>query len=124
MSSTKAQISQYFAYDFWSKVVGWTVGIGILCLFGLTRFGVFLIIIGIAIAKFKLIDTIPDESIEEAYKNFAEANFEKAREDGGIDESMLIQNSIGFGMSMTLRPTTRNGERVKTKSLERIHVVS
>ena len=85
-------------------------------------FGVFLIIIGIAIAKFKLIDTIPDESIEEAYKNFAEANFEKAR-GWRNDESMLIQIPIGFGMSMTLRPTTRNGER-KTKSLERIHVVS
>ena len=115
MASTKAQISQYFAYDFWSKVVGWTVGIGILCLFGSPGFGVFLIIIGIAIAKFKMIDTIPDESIEEAYKNFAEANFEKALEDGGIDESMLIQNSDWFWHVDDFTPNDKKWREGKDK---------
>ena len=115
MSSTKEQIAQYFAYDFWLKFVGWTVAIGILCFFSSPGLGVFIVVIGLVAAKFKLIDTIPDEAIEEAYKNFAESKFEQAREDGGVDESMLIQNPDWFWHVDDFTPNKKKWREGKDK---------
>lgn len=115
--ATRAQIAQYFAYDFWVKIVGWTVGIGILLMFGEESrgLGIFLIVIGLVVAKFKLIDTISDDAIEEAYKNFAESNFEKARMDGGIDESILIQSPDWFWHVDDFHPNKKKWREGKDK---------
>lgn len=115
MSSTKKQIAQYFAYDGWLRIVGWTGGIGVLFFFGSPGFGIILIAIALAIAKFKLIDTIPDESIEEAYKNYAEANFEQARLDGGIDKSILIQSPDWFWHVDDFTPNDKKWREGKDK---------
>ncbi len=98
MAATKAQIAQYFSFNFWCKCAYGLAVVGALFLLdgGTRGVGVLLIAIGAAAAKFKLLDNIPDQAIEDAYKNFAESMYDKAKSDCGINDSMLIQSPDWF----------------------------
>lgn len=94
--ANKSAVANYFNRPSWILVViiGFILGIGIFA----SNWFIALVIIGLSgwIAKTKLIDSMTDEQIEEQYKLFAEANFETAKRDCGIDDSMLTQSPDWF----------------------------
>ena len=94
--ANKAAVANYFNQPLWRVIVviGFLLGFGIFS----SNWFIALVIIGLSgwIAKTKLIDCMTDEQIEEQYKLFAEENFETAKRDCGIDDSMLTQSPDWF----------------------------